>query len=166
MNAWKSAILFVAFVLALPATATTDKWQGVGEGVMRYLFWDIYHAELATNTGDYRQGQHPMRLSLTYLRDIEGDEITKATFDQWRKLDRPEYVRTYKALLKGLWPDVRSGDTLSFVTDANGQGTFYFNGELLQRVDDPAFSEAFTAIWLSPKTTEPALRAQLLGGRP
>ncbi|MBS3797663.1 chalcone isomerase family protein [Pseudoalteromonas sp. BDTF-M6] len=166
MNFFKCALVGTALMLSCPTMATTDKWQGVGEGVMRYLFWDIYHAELATDTGDYRQGQHPMRLSLTYLRDIEGDEITKATLDQWRKLDRPEYVRAYKALLTDLWPDVSAGDTLSFVTDANGQGAFFFNGELLQRVEDPAFSEAFTAIWLSPKTTEPGLRAQLLGGRP
>jgi hypothetical protein len=39
----------------------------------------------------------------------------------------------------------------------------YFNGQLHKAIDDPLLSESFFAIWLSPATQEPRLRAQLLG---
>ena len=34
-------------------------------------------------------------LDLTYLRDIEAGDIVKATFDQWRHLDKAQYVSEY-----------------------------------------------------------------------
>jgi hypothetical protein len=39
----------------------------------------------------------------------------------------------------------------------------YFNGQLHKVIDDPLLSQSFFAIWLSPGTQEPRLRAQLLG---
>jgi hypothetical protein len=40
---------------------------------------------------------------------------------------------------------------------------FFVNGALKGDVRDPAFATLFFGIWLSEKTSEPALRSALLG---
>ena len=48
-----------------------------------------------------------------------------------------------------------------------GVGTrFFFNGSLRGEVADADFTRLFFGIWLSPKTSEPRLREQLLAGAP
>jgi len=48
-----------------------------------------------------------------------------------------------------------------------GQGTrFFLNGSLRGEVADADFTRLFFGIWLSPKTSEPRLREQLLAGAP
>ena len=78
----------IIMALTLGGMAPSPAWsqvslKAVGEGVMSYMFWDLYRAKLATTDGDYQAGEHPVRLTLTYLRDIEASDIVKATFDQW-----------------------------------------------------------------------------------
>ena len=41
--------------------------------------------------------------------------------------------------------------------------TFLFNGNAIGTIGDPQFGEDFAGIWLSPDTTRPALRRQLIG---
>ena len=158
----------IIMALTLGGMAPSPVWsqvsfKAVGEGVMSYMFWDLYRAKLATTDGDYQAGEHPVRLTLTYLRDIEASDIVKATFDQWRHLDKAQYVSEYGDTLQGLWPDITEGDSLAFETNEQGVGTFYYNGEKLQTIEQQAFSEAFLAIWLSPDTSEPKLRQKLIG---
>jgi hypothetical protein len=70
------------------------------------------------------------------------------------------------AAMTQLFPDVKSGDRITGVQQP-GQGTrFYFNGTLRGEVADADFTRLFFGIWLSPKTSEPRLRTQLLGGAP
>ena len=40
---------------------------------------------------------------------------------------------------------------------------YYYNGKLLGEIRDREFAKAFFGIWLDPRTSEPALRKQLLG---
>ena len=42
---------------------------------------------------------------------------------------------------------------------------FFFNGVLRGEVADAEFTRLFFGIWLSPNTSEPALRKQLLSGK-
>jgi hypothetical protein len=43
------------------------------------------------------------------------------------------------------------------------QATLLHNGNAIYNYTDIEFVRAFAGIWLDPRTTEPALRAQLLG---
>ena len=148
------------------ASASENHLKQVGGGVMTSMFWDVYEAQLHTSTGEYQVGQHPMRLTLTYLRDFKAKDIVKATKEQWQHLGKPEYVQRYSSIIEDAWPDISAGDSLSYETDADGKGAFYFNDKLLVEVTQPDFSDAFTAIWLSADTSEPKLRQQLLGAMP
>jgi len=60
-------------------------------------------------------------------------------------------------------PDVKPGDRLTGMNLPDKGLRLYFNGQLHKVIDDPLLSQNFFAIWLSPATQEPRLRAQLLG---
>ena len=61
-----------------------------------------------------------------------------------------------------VFPDLKAGDRLVGVS-VPGKGThFYSQDRPLGVVADPEFSPAFFGIWLDEKTSEPALRNQLL----
>jgi Chalcone isomerase-like len=65
-----------------------------------------------------------------------------------------------------LFPDVRGGDRLTGVQRPGQAARFFLNGVLRGEVPDADFTRLFFGIWLSPRTSEPRLRAQLLGGTP
>jgi hypothetical protein len=67
--------------------------------------------------------------------------------------------------MKALFPDVKEGDRLTGEYKPGHGATFYLGDRLLGTIADDAFAAAFFDIWLSPKTSEPGLRAQLLGTR-
>ncbi|TMP30120.1 hypothetical protein CWB99_03355 [Pseudoalteromonas rubra] len=180
-----SAAIFVS-VQASASTATQlPKLELSGTAELRYLFWDIYSAALYTSGGTYQETEFPQVLKLTYKRDIEAQELVDATREQWQKqkleLDnREQWLRQ----LGQLWPDIRKGNQLILVVDADQQSRFYFrpappetltpslsesalkeSARFLGAINDRAFGPAFLGIWLSEKTTEPKLRKQLIGKR-
>ena len=66
--------------------------------------------------------------------------------------------------MAAIFPDVTAGTCLTGVYDAHGATVFYLSGKMIGHIDDPEFGKRFFAIWLGDKTSQPALRAQLLGG--
>ncbi len=65
--------------------------------------------------------------------------------------------------MRRLFPDVAEGDALSGEHQPGVGARFARNGRPLGEVADPGFSRAFFSIWLDPRTSEPGLRAALLG---
>jgi hypothetical protein len=146
--------------------AAPQQLKHVGQGTMSWLFMDIYQAALFSADGSYQPGQYPQALSIRYQRDISKQALLKATRQEWQKLSVDERLyRDWLHKLSQLWPEIKDGDNLTFLVANNGHGDFYHNGTWLGRIDSPAFSEAFLSIWLSPRTSEPGLRRQLLGER-
>ena len=66
--------------------------------------------------------------------------------------------------MAALFPDVKAGDRLTGVQQPGRAARFFFNGQFRGEVVDAEFTRLFFGIWLSPRTSEPALRAQLLSG--
>lgn len=159
----QSLCLLTALLLSTGSFANDLKT--VGQAKMEYLFWDVYNAKLETPSGSYEFGQHPSKLTLTYLRDFDAKDIVKATNEQWQHLKLHDMVGAHDEKLLSLWPDIKENDSLSFHTNEQGIGTFYFNGEELGQINDEKFADNFLAIWLSADTSEPSLRKQLIGGK-
>jgi hypothetical protein len=159
-------IATVLFLLSLPAAAQ-PAWQLVGQGQFSYLFWDLYQAQLFSTDGrfDNYQQTKPLKLELTYQRDIAVTDFVDATLDQWEqqhgKLSADK--KRWGGLLSDIWRDVKTGDRLACVYLPNGHTEFLLNGASLGVIDDPAFGPVFLDIWLGANTTAPKLRAQLLG---
>ncbi|HEA17937.1 MAG: chalcone isomerase family protein [Pseudoalteromonas prydzensis] len=150
-------------LLLLSMNSLSAEFKQVGQSRFEYYFWDVYDAKLATPTGQYQFGQHPSKLSLTYLRDFAAKDIVKATNEQWQHLGKTQLLGKFDQQLLALWPDIKEGETLSFITDMQGVGTFYHNDTKLGGIEDSEFADNFLAIWLSPQTSEPKMRKQLIG---
>ena len=70
----------------------------------------------------------------------------------------------WRAAMRAAFPDVAPGDRLTGVHEP-AQGTrFHFNGRVTGAIEDSTFARRFYAVWLGPQTSQPALRAELIGG--
>jgi len=158
-----ATMIMASFFTSLSFSEEQTDFKKVGEARMEYLFWVVYDATLYTRSGSYKQGAHPVKFTLTYLRDFAAKDIVKATKEQWQHLGKSGLSAKYANKLLALWPDIKKGESLSLQTSPSGQATFYHNDKKLGEISDSQFANQFLAIWLSPNTSEPALRKQLLG---
>ena len=157
-------LLMMMIAVVLPVAAYDTALVKVGEAKLKVLFWDVYNSTLYSDDGRYREGQLPLRLDVQYLLDIESEALVTRTAQEWDALgleheNRDEWLLS----LSALWPDVNKNDVLTIELDDNKRSTFYRNGELLGTIEDSAFGTSFIAIWLSPNSTRPTLRAALTG---
>jgi hypothetical protein len=65
-----------------------------------------------------------------------------------------------------LFPDVKAGDRITGVHRPGESAAFFVNGRAVGEVREARFASLFFGIWLSPRTSQPALRAALLGATP
>ena len=138
-------------------------WQEVGRVRFSVLFWKVYDSRLLTLTGDYDENSYPKQLEITYLRDIDKQDLVDNTEKQWQHLNySAEQYREYLPWLSEVWPDIKKGQQLSIVVDQD-TSQFYFNGQAIGQPRSRTFGDMFLAIWLSPNTSEPKLRTELIG---
>ncbi len=140
-----------------------------GEGTLRFLGLPIYRARLWVapqfDARDY--AAHPLALELTYERGFSAAAIAQRSLAEMRRIapvSEAQAARWQQALQAAL-PDVQQGDRLTGRYQP-GQGVrFELHGRSTGAVDDADFARLFFGIWLAPQTSEPGLRAQLLGER-
>lgn len=166
-----TAFLVAAFLSPGPAAASPDiakryiaDARKIGDGVLSYLFWDVYRATLYAPAAGWREDA-PFVLSLAYLRDLKGADIAERTIDEIRKQGFADAAKLsdWSARLTKLFPDVADGVSLTAVRDARGRTVFYRGDVQIGSVDDADFTTRFFDIWLGVKTSEPKLRRALLG---
>lgn len=164
-----SMLVFGSLLFLLSVTAAAnerqlpDQFQLVGDGLLSILSWDIYESRLFTPDGRYTEDSEELILAITYLRNIKNKDLVKHTRKQWRHLniDKAVYGKFTEELTR-LWPDVSPGDTLAMHV-TQGATHFYFNSQHTGSIETPDFGPLFASIWLSPETSQPKLRKQLLG---
>jgi hypothetical protein len=140
-----------------------DDAQIVGEAKFEYIFWDVYLAKLYAPSGTYQQDA-AYALSLTYLRDFDGEAIAERSIKEMKSqgFKDKQKISEWEDTMKALFPDVSKGQTITGIADAQGNAHFYLDDDLLGTVAEQTFTQQFFAIWLSDKTSEPGLRARLL----
>ena len=153
---------------SLPPELGTDlpgaTWRG--SGVMRFFGLHIYDLRLwaaAALAGD--GAAQPLALELVYARKLVGAQIASRSIDEMKRIGPFSDAQSalWLAAMTRLFPDVQAGDRLTGVQRPGQAARFYFNGTLRGEVADADFARLFFGIWLSPRTSEPKLRAQLLG---
>jgi hypothetical protein len=173
-HAWMAtlALVLAAMFYSPPGHSERPAWESflpkageVGSGQFRWWGFLVYDATLWSPQGDYQPGG-PFALNLRYARDVSRQDIVEASIDQMRDLGYPVNKHPeWKAKLDQVMVSVKSGDTLTGVYTP-GQGAVFFHNDKLTGQVSERLAEAFFAIWLDPKTTEPKLRQALLGGAP
>lgn len=152
------------FAFSNSANVDPSAWLEVGKARLSVLFFDVYDSILKTPSGQYDGYREPVALEIHYLRDIKASALVKQTVKEWESLGvSPEVYTPFLQPLESLLPDVKKDDSLTFIVLPDGSNTFYYNGRELGGLDHPQFGQLFLNIWLSPETSRPELRAQLLG---
>ncbi|WP_411358322.1 chalcone isomerase family protein [Pseudidiomarina salilacus] len=153
-----------ANALASCQTERLSDLDAVGKTRLSVLFWDVYDAELFTDSGNYdTYAQRALRLS--YLRDIEAQDLVDTTREEWERLDikiTSEHEQWLSDLAQ-MWPDVQEGDCLMLLETAEGHSEFYNAETKLGEIPSATFTEDFLAIWLSPESRFRDERDELIG---
>ena len=162
----KLLIATVLLTLGCASFAQTANLQKVGEAKLQVLFWPIYESRLFTADGTYQPGRPPLRLEIQYLRDIASEDLVERTAAEWQAQQRfhPNQEQWLETLGQ-IWPDVSKNDVISLELREDRHSHFYVNNQWVGSIEDPVFGQQFLDIWLSPDTTRPQLRRQLLGLR-
>lgn len=136
----------------------------VGEARFRLLFFDIYHAALFAPDGLY-DGSAPYALRLSYMRDVSSQTIVDTSLDEMRRQGSGDEAKLaeWADWMGHHFPDMQNGDEAMMIALTNGGMALYHNQVKLGQTDDPAFTDAFFAIWLSNNALKPDLSSQLRG---
>ena len=155
--------------LAPPAEVATEipdaKLQG--SGALRFLGLRVYDARLWTLApvpgADWAAAA--LALELEYARSLDGVRIAERSLSEMpRQGDiAADVAERWLDAMKQLFPDVKAGDRITGVNVPGLGARFFISGRLKGEVRDLGFARFFFGIWLSPKTSEPALRDALLG---
>ena len=167
------AALLTLSLIALPLTAEAkledfssyiDAPQKVSVARLTHLFWDVYDIALYAPNGQYNPEQ-PFALQITYLLDLKGEKIAEAGRKEMKKLGMKDKktLKEWETKMTEIFPDVSEGETLTGIRGSDGFSYFYNDGKFIGTVQDPEFTHYFFNIWLSPETSRPSLRRDLLG---
>jgi hypothetical protein len=133
---------------------------------MRFWGLDIYQARLWVRPGfqapDF--ARHPFALELDYQRNFTRSEIAARSIEEMRRIGRfsDAQAQAWLTALSAALPDVRKGDRITGLHLPGTGARFLLNGQPFGELRDAEFSSLFFGIWLSPATSEPALRQSLL----
>ena len=151
-------------VVVQPAPLNGAKLAGTAR--LRYWGQDIYQARLWVQPGfqaaDF--ARHPFGLELEYQRNFSRTDIAARSIEEMRRIGRfsDTQADAWQAALLAALPDVKKGDRITGLHLPGNGVRFLLNGQAYGEVRDAAFAPLFFGIWLSPATSEPALRQSLL----
>lgn len=171
---WCLAAPVLVFLFSIPAMAgekppeiarLISAEQPYGKSSLHTFLFHVYDAELWTDAKPWSYDA-PFALSLTYHATISARELADKSIeemDRLQPLDEAEKKRD-RAILISAFIDVKDGDRITAVYMPKKGIVFYGNGMRRASVVSTGFARQFLDIWLSGKTSQPALRKQLLAG--
>jgi hypothetical protein len=140
-----------------------------GGYLLRFFGLQVYDARLwvQPNFDPTRLGQQPLVLELKYLRGLKGRLIAERSLKEMRRHGNVNDAQAERWLseMTRLFPDVGANDKLTGILQPGLGAIFLFNDQPQGQVADPEFARLFFSIWLGSNTSEPAMRAALLGER-
>ena len=106
----------------------------------------------------------PFALELAYLRDFTSRDIAERSMTEMRRsaaISEDQAKIWIDEMLRAI-PDIKKGDRVMGIHRPGTGAQLLFNGKASGEIRDVEFARLFFGIWLSPKTSEPKLRAALL----
>lgn len=161
-----------AFAPALPSELLRElpDARTLGAATLRFLGLRIYQARLWVGSGFQASAfaHYPLALELTYFRALSGRLIAERSLQEMRRQGPLDAAREQLWLqaMQQAFPDVQAGERITGLHTPGVGARFWHQGQNRPGLADPAFSSCFFGIWLSPASSEPRLRAELLGQAP
>ncbi len=143
-------------------------WQMQGTGALRFFGFKAYDANLWT-TGSPKANpladKNLFALEIVYNTSIKAEEIVNVSLVEMARLKKltDGQIKTWTADMQRTFPSVTQGDRFTGVYVPKVGTRFFFNNRLIAEINDPAFGDAFFAIWLDEGTKRGDLRRSLLG---
>ena len=138
-----------------------------GSGTLRFVGLRVYDARLwaGAAVAGVDWATAPLALEFEYARSLDGVRIAERSLTEMRRQSDidADVAERWLGAMKQLFPDVKAGDRITGINVPGMGARFFINGRLKGDVRDLNFARHFFGIWLSPKTSEPALRDSLLG---
>jgi hypothetical protein len=142
--------------------------QLVGKGRLSVWGFQVYDARLWANPGFRPQGfaSDALALELSYLRGFDSQAVAERSLSEMRRSApiSDEQADQWMAAMRKVLPDVKKGDRVMGLHRPGVGAAFWMNGRPIGEIRDAEFARLFFGIWLSPTTSEPALRTALLAG--
>lgn len=164
------AFILGAFALSnaiarpLPEIVTRDLMglRAQGQATMRFLGFKVYDVYLWTAKEKHATTE-PFALHLIYDMSLSGKDIAERSVGEMRKQGHKdeEKLKRWGAEMARIFPDIKKGDSLVGLSLPGKEVRFYSREKMIAAVADAEFANAFFDIWLSEKTSEPALREKL-----
>jgi hypothetical protein len=155
---------------AMPPPELATSLPGIrlqGQGRLRFLGLRVYDAKLwaGAQTVADNWPEQAFALELDYARELPGKRIAERTLVEMRRQGEisDDLSARWLAWMTQQFPDVKAGDRLSAVNLPGTGLRLFFNGSLRGELADPLFAKSFFGVWLSGRSSEPALRDALLG---
>ena len=137
-----------------------------GQSTMTFWGLKVYRASLWVTPGfvGAAYDQSAFALELAYLRNFKGADIASRSITEMRRQGPIEAAREarWENRMRELFPDVKTGDNITGVSQPGRGALFLSNGRVLGEIADPEFARLFFGIWLAPQTSEPQMRRDLL----
>ena len=135
-----------------------------GEGHMNFLFIKAYNARLWTDAPTWSMDA-PFAMEITYGMGFDTDDLVERTIKEMKNVDPAlsdaEVARLTPELDK-VYPAVKAGDRLVALYVPGKPVMFSHNGQMTGSISGESFTRDFFGIWLSPNTSAPSLRKDLL----
>lgn len=150
------------------ASAPLPGLRPLGQGTLRFMGLPIYDATLAVAPGfdPARPEAGAFSLSLAYHRRLSGADIVDRSIVEMKRgggIAAADEAR-WRDFMARAFPDVARGDVIVGSWQPRGMlSRFVHNSGAMAELADPMFGPRFFGIWLAPHTSQPSLRAELLG---
>jgi len=141
----------------------------IGAGRLTFFGLHVYDARLWARD-DFKPADFAdtaLAIEVEYARTISAKQLADRSLTEIKRSGAlpADKAARWQALMLKVFTDVKEGDRLTGVMLPSAKSRFFANGRPNGDVDDTEFTQRFFGIWLSPSTSEPKLRAALLGPR-
>ena len=167
----KILVFALALFISLPALAAPPEVADViksekpyGEGHVNFLFIKAYIAQLWTDAPTWSMDA-PFAMEITYGMDFDTDDLVERTIKELKNVDpglSDTDVAKLTPELDRVYTPVKSGDRLVALYVPGKPIEFSHNGTPTGSIAGEEFAKNFFGIWLSPNTSAPSLRRDLL----
>lgn len=152
----------------LSAGDRTLTLNGLGlrkKAIFKVYVGGLYLAAPSRDAAAIVAADAPKAVRMHFLRDLKKTQLTEG-FSEGFEANAKEKAAAQKAALDrmlSLVPDVKEGETLSFVY-VPGKGTTFFAGEkALGTFEGKEFADVVFLLWLGPKPPSEDLKKGMLG---
>jgi Chalcone isomerase-like len=141
--------------------------RSVGAAQFKVWGFKVYDARLWASQ-DFKAEDYAQRsfaLEINYLRSFDNGAVAERSIQEMRGIGKFSEAQAaqWLAQMQRIFPDIANGDRLVGMHKPGVGAAFSFNGKSVGEIADPEFARLFFGIWLSPKTSAPQLRRELLG---